>query len=180
VTRALLLAAALAACTPSFHGYGSTTPARPPSLRGTPEEAFGEQVSVVDQGGAWYNGEAIACDARRLYLLLNVPPAGTHHTLWWRDVRHVRVGRAEGTPTFILWTVVGSVSTLSHGVALIFSLPVWLIAGIASAATAADPRPRVETCEALRPSTRFPQGIPRAFFEEHYLRAAPLRAAPPP
>ena len=63
--------------------------------------------------------------------------------------------------TLKLWTVLGVVSTASHGAALVLSAPVWLIAG-ASATAAASRAPRVESTKPvdLRPYARFPQGIP--------------------
>lgn len=63
--------------------------------------------------------------------------------------------------TLRLWTVLGIISTASHGAALVLSAPVWLIAG-ATATSAASNAPRVESTNpvALRAYARFPQGIP--------------------
>jgi len=60
-----------------------------------------------------------------------------------------------------LWAIFGGVSTLSHGVGLVFTLPLWAIAG-STATASASKAPRVESTNPalLRAYARFPQGIP--------------------
>jgi hypothetical protein len=60
-----------------------------------------------------------------------------------------------------LWTILGAVSTLSHGFALVLSAPVWTIAGSLATASASK-APRVESTDPslLRLYARFPQGLP--------------------
>jgi hypothetical protein len=61
------------------------------------------------------------------------------------------------------WTVLGTLSTASHGFLLLLSAPVWLVAGI-SASAAETHAPHFKhppsSWEALRPFARFPQGMP--------------------
>lgn len=67
------------------------------------------------------------------------------------------------TGPLALWSVVGTLSTLSHGVGLIISAPVWIITG--TAATSAQsyiPQlsfPKKSWTE-FRPFARFPNGLP--------------------
>jgi hypothetical protein len=60
-----------------------------------------------------------------------------------------------------LWTVLGAVSTLSHGFALLFTAPVWGVVGSVATASASK-APRVESTDPslLRMYARFPQGLP--------------------
>jgi hypothetical protein len=60
-----------------------------------------------------------------------------------------------------LWTIVGAVSTVSHGFALILTAPVWIVGGSYATASASK-APRVESTDTslLRMYARFPQGLP--------------------
>jgi hypothetical protein len=63
-----------------------------------------------------------------------------------------------------LWTTVGSLSTVSHGLILIFSLPLWVVTG--SISTAAQSWLPVEksppkSWQEFRKFARFPQGLPK-------------------
>jgi len=63
-----------------------------------------------------------------------------------------------------LWATLGTLSTLSHGVGLIFSAPVWIISGIGL--TAGESRAGMMNFRGLPPKqinkfARFPQGLPR-------------------
>jgi hypothetical protein len=60
-----------------------------------------------------------------------------------------------------LWTILGGVSTLSHGFVLVLTAPVWAIAGSFATASASK-APRVESSDPslLRMYARFPQGLP--------------------
>jgi hypothetical protein len=64
------------------------------------------------------------------------------------SVRHMRLGVHESNENaYTAWVVLGSLSTLSHGFWLIFSLPTWLIAG--SAATVAESYRGLLDCDAV-------------------------------
>ncbi len=76
------------------------------------------------------------------------------------------------------WSTLGTVATLSHGLFLFFTAPVWIIAGIATAAAEQrgarlrhPPTPFAD----FRPYARFPQGLPPGFDAS---ALGPLRAAP--
>ena len=70
---------------------------------------------------------------------------------------------APNTGSLALWTFVGVLSTASHGAGLVLSLPVWIIAGTASAVSEShSPEVKVpgRSWEYLRMFARFPQGLP--------------------
>jgi len=62
-----------------------------------------------------------------------------------------------------LWTLGGSLSTASHGIVLIISLPVWILSGsITTAAQSYAPIEKfpIKSWDDLRKYARFPQGLP--------------------
>lgn len=101
-------------------------------------------------------------------------------TLAPQDVREVRVDLREShRDRLAILTTVGSISTISHGFFLVFTLPAWLAAGIpatvhegrSSAASGGPTDPR------LREFARFPQGLP-AGWERTVLSIRPCDALP--
>jgi hypothetical protein len=70
------------------------------------------------------------------------------------------------------WGILGTLSTLSHGIGLILSAPVWII-GSTAAASSVSREPRLEypqqPWEVLRMYARFPQGLPEG------IERSPLR-----
>jgi hypothetical protein len=72
-----------------------------------------------------------------------------------------------------LWTVLGILSTASHGIVLILTAPLWAIAGTAAAASASY-APRIVPTDpvVLQPFARFPQGMPPGL-DRRTLRSKP-------
>jgi len=63
-----------------------------------------------------------------------------------------------------LWALIGTLSTLSHGIGLIFSAPTWIITGIASASGESKSgllKYSDSSWEEIKKYARFPQGIPK-------------------
>lgn len=87
----------------------------------------------------------------------------------WTEIGKERVRRVKADfyrPTLwplTTWSGIGTVSTLSHGIGLIISAPLWIIVGVAATAnTSHEPEtvyPGVPW-GSLRPYARFPQGVP--------------------
>lgn len=75
-----------------------------------------------------------------------------------------------------LWTILGAVSTLSHGFALILTAPAWGVAGSLATASASK-APRIESTNPslLRIYARFPQGLPPGL-DARSLRQKDVRA----
>jgi hypothetical protein len=76
---------------------------------------------------------------------------------------------------FGLWTTLGAVSTISHGVLLVFTLPIWLTAGIST--TSLESRRGImeyspAAFETMNMYARFPQGLPPGIREADLLGAA--------
>lgn len=121
-------------------------------------EAYGGWIRVETAHGPLAEGELIAVTPETLYVLTidsltSVPaPVVTLATLTAYDSR----------PRVLeTWTLLGSLSSISHGTLLILTLPTWVTAGSLSTASASK-SPRVQSVDpaVLRPFARFPQGIP--------------------
>ena len=124
-------------------------------------DAYGGWIQVDFNMGVRRNtvhGELIAATSDSVHVLtsdsLVAVPTGSvvAGTLTAYDAQH---------GTLRLWTVLGAVSTLSHGFVLVLSAPVWAIAGSLATASASK-TPRVESTDPLllRMYARFPQGLP--------------------
>ncbi len=67
--------------------------------------------------------------------------------------------------SLVLWTIFGSMSSLSHGAYGIISLPLWIIFGTVATSSQAnsplvDYQPAMSLSRTLSPYARFPQGLP--------------------
>jgi hypothetical protein len=148
-----------------------------PPAGSTPEperavnEVYGGWVHCEDIEGKWLPdaGELLAVGADTLWLYSD-SAAGV------RAMPLAAIGRAEvywydrDTEVIASWTIVGMLSTLSHGVALVLSAPVWLLFGLAGAGTdLAASRVQVDAPDfaRLRPYARFPAGWPPGFDWRH-------------
>jgi hypothetical protein len=137
----------------------------PPGWLPTPEEAqreaFGAWMRIeyrIDSVRRVIEGELIAAATDSIYVLgadslvaLPVTPA-LSGTLTTYDARLDMLGT---------WTLMGTLSTASHGIVLLLSAPIWIIAGTASTASASkDPRIGSTDPSLIRQFARFPQGMP--------------------
>jgi hypothetical protein len=124
-------------------------------------EAYGGWISAaytLGAGTATVEGELIAASPDSLHVLTAdslvtvATSAVTSATLTTYDAR---------LNTLNMWTILGAVSSLSHGVGLLLSVPMWIIVGTTATASASK-APRVQSVDAalLRPYARFPQGLP--------------------
>jgi hypothetical protein len=124
------------------------------------EEAFGGWISVTLASDS-VEGEFIASSADSIYILKKTSVVSTPKS----SITKARViifktdlGR------YSLWTGVGTVSTLSHGVLLILSGPVWLLTGIFTAEAEGDRINYLDypksSWDEINKHARFPQGLP--------------------
>jgi len=135
------------------------------------------EESLRDPYGAWVTlefvrphddrllaGEFLGVGRDSVYVLAGVGTDGKIYAVPRGLVRQAKIGHYDPrTDQPGGWVAVGALSTLSHGVGLILSLPIWLAAGggIVSghAHTALAHYPQ-HTWEELRMYARFPQGPP--------------------
>jgi len=160
------LGLALVACA------GNTAPAGflvPPRLAQT--EAYGGWVELLVTGGARVDGELIAVTADSVWVLgtasVVVPVANVRQGKL--TTTNAEVGNVAGA------TGLGVVSTISNGILLVFTMPLWIIVGTAAGSSQSyAPERRVPPLHwaELNGFARFPQGLPDG------VSLASLRAKP--
>jgi hypothetical protein len=103
-----------------------------------------------------------------------------HGVAWLQVQRAELTGYDSQASELAAWTVLGTLSTASHGVGLILTAPFWVISGAAS--TAKQSRcgyvrypPAIR--EDFLPYARFPQGLPPEV-DRSRLGGGPVRAVP--
>jgi hypothetical protein len=169
---ALLSAAVLLA-----GAFGSCATVVPNRLRPEGEAAvrsgLGAQMYVRLHNGDVIQGELIAISPQTVWVLgdglVTIPTS---------SIQAATAGVFKtDQDAYVAWTVLGALSTLSHGVFLVFSLPVWLLAGFPMASYELR-RGEVDGwatgVDSFRPYARFPQGMPAG------LEAVDLRGIRPP
>lgn len=159
------------------HGSFSTgTSVKDVPVRGFHVEVTTEQMS--------YQGELLAVSKEHLYLLVNEarPQAMAIRRADVREVE-VRVQPSSAAGTGAL-TAIGTVSTISHGVLLIITAPMWLISGIS--ATAEESAASTAVAEGdtmidrLAQYARWPQGLLGATGAARTSPAPPTAGTPAP
>ncbi len=159
------LGCALAGCAPRAHRVPENWL---PTADQAGADAFGAWVRVEaweDARGA-VEGELIAVGSDSIYVIaavgLDAIPAD-------KIGRVVLITHDSNTESMVGWATLGTISTLSHGVFLVVSAPLWIVAGTIAAYeankagkqehTPNDAWP--EVAQALRPFARFPAGLPQ-------------------
>jgi hypothetical protein len=147
----------------------------PPAFQRTTEAAqrtpYGAWIVVRLEGGGVVSGELLALGERSIY----VGQGELLHELPTRDIAHARVSlyRA-GTAGMRGYVTLGTLTTLSHGLLLIFSAPVWSVggslivrgqssAGHASYGYRSWWRKGEHPPRGLARYARFPQGLPPGY-----------------
>jgi hypothetical protein len=157
---------ALACCTV----WGVSGCARNPAPAGWLPTADGAQYTPF---GSWIaleykaagdaslpaGGELIAVGRDSVFV---VAPAGTVTAIPKAAVQRATVAAFDAQwGRLAVWTLVGSLSTLSHGVGLLISLPVWVIGGsLATASASRAPLHDDEPWQDVQKFARFSQGLP--------------------
>ncbi len=140
-----------------------------PETDDVPTNVYGSWITVniepdsLEPDGEWlqYNGEFISVDEENIYVL--------YDTIYTIPKRNIYVSIVDidqkNSAAYGTWVALGALSTLSHGYYAGISLPIWLLAGIPTAAGES----RRDRYEAEYPDeyywnnvkifARFPQGI---------------------
>ncbi len=165
--RALSVQATLAAAILAILGAGCASTTAPPGFLPTAQDS-----QRVGRGG-WItasfgigaeefgvDGELVAVDKDSLYVLSD----GGLDAVALSSIRKAKLmSYRSGSGEPALWTLLGTLSTASHGVGLIITAPVWILVGssIAAGQSHAPELKRPEHAWAeLRAFARFPQGLP--------------------
>ena len=161
----------------------------PSDRRVTQEEAISSGkgayafVRYVKRGSV--DGELIATANARVTLLTDL---GHLVDVPYGEIRELTLGVHDNNfAGMVLWGVTGSLSTISHGAFLVFTLPVWLITSISAGSaesyrglficseSSRGERGMLEGCLRVAASyARFPQGLPPGVGSEQLLGRAPV------
>lgn len=133
-----------------------------PSAPDTQWDGYGSWATVTLSIGPeeWIEGELIAATADTLHIL----QTGRLESFGYDQIAKIQLQSYDSEyGALAVWTVLGSVSTISHGFILILTAPVWIITG--SIAASAQSRASLETVvgaewRQLLPYCRYPGGIP--------------------
>jgi hypothetical protein len=146
-------------------GWGCASNPVPSRLRVTKEQAVmsgkGAPARVTFHNRAIAFGELIAASDDTVWILTEQGQLAFYPV---SAIESVALGVHDNHAViFGVWTALGSVSTISHGAFLIFTLPIWLVTGLSTTVQESrignfeyPPWPLV----ALKPYARFPQGAP--------------------
>ena len=137
-------------------------------------QAHGGWVVLRLADRSMHEGELIAIGPDSLFVL---EPSGCRGFAQTQVEHGLLTGYDSEADRLQAWVVVGSLSTLSHGVFLVGTFPLWLLAGgLATASQAHAGRVSITptTWEKARLYARFPQGLPEG------LDRAEVRPRDPP
>lgn len=159
--RALALFALLPACGAPILVHGQRSPVREAQASDNPDEIFGETVSVT-VGPERYLGEVIDCDERSVFVRVHAAESSWQRLPWGDDTR-VEIVQGGTGPAYLVWSLVGILSTLTHGYYAGLTSSAWGLAGSLTSSFNWNPRQPVGTCAGLHRFARFPQGMPPGF-----------------
>jgi hypothetical protein len=130
------------------------------------------QESQADPYGAWIvistagepplSGEFLAAESDSIFVLTS---DGAVRSVPFDNVLQAQIASYDAQwGRLAWWTALGSISTISHGFSLVFTFPIWVIAG-SIAANAQSRAPLLELDDAedwdlARTYARFPAGLP--------------------
>jgi len=149
-------------------GCASTTAPRHwlPTAEEAQQEAYGAWITVeyntTSSDKRIAEGEFIAVNGESVFVL-------TSEKLVVIPQKQIKQGRLVTYDSKYgvlgIWTLVGVLSTPSHGIGLIISAPVWIVLGsIITSGQSYEPieTTPVKSWDELRKFARFPQGMPKA------------------
>jgi hypothetical protein len=146
---------------------------RRPTIEKMQRTGIGGWVVATSRAGWQVAGELISATPQFIHVLRVGQPGPALVYLKTSEVARAEVYTYESEGGLGVFTVLGTLSTMSHGFLLVLTAPVWIIAG--SIAIASETRhvhldyPEDETLEDISHWARFPQGIPPNVDEEALL-----------
>jgi hypothetical protein len=177
---ALALVSIVSACAPRQAPEGWR-----PSIHEVQSRPRGSWIVIeIDDGRRAY-GELLAIDASARIAYLEM--LGTIARVPLARIRGIELTFHRGEAGKIgAWGAAGTVSTLSHGLVLFLSAPIWLITtGVAAAVESSGGTIRAtrdsltpEEFAGLRKYARFPQGLPAGFTLQREAAPAPTQQPP--
>jgi len=149
------------------HGFGGT-PADVP-VDQVPVRGHQVDIEGFSQSARRFSvsGELLAVDANNLWVL---EATNAITPVSRQEVLEIKIELYDsGSEISVWWTVIGTLSTISHGILLIITGPVWIVSGgTASFGASQANNLYVSADEAgeLFQFARFPQGLPPGFGQQ--------------
>lgn len=145
-----------AGCT-AVRAPGKTVPKR----KAITTDAFGGWLSLINNSQDTLQGELIAATGESLYVLTHSGPLEISK----EDITSARlVVYNTNTSEYVLWAILGSLSTISNGFYFVFTFPAWLLAGIPTSIGESKRNNYLDypanSLEEMIKYSRFPQGLP--------------------
>ena len=133
-----------------------------PTPRAAPEDPYGAWIGLRLPGDQELIGEFLAHEHDSVFVLADDGAVRAVHTAGVTSAR-IAWFDSQWASTTAVWGAMGTLSSISHGVGLILSMPVWIIAGTTS--SRADSRaplvnPLQTGWEEARMYARYPAGLP--------------------
>ena len=170
----------VATCMALAFGCGHTAPLDRGARSGSPADVAVEDVPVHGFDARVYleNGETLdgeLLDVHHDWVAIETSTADLRVPV--TKIREVRVTAYSNgilVGGLVAWSASGAALTLSHGIFLIFSAPMWILAGVSSIVAAAEDPNQSALVQARRQTdlwqfVRFPQGLPAGFVLEDYV-----------
>lgn len=138
-----------------------------PGADGAQSDVYGGWITVkYREGDSIYTagGEFISFRDSVIYVLTESEPVSIRYEKVISASLDVNTRLSD---VFAAWTILGTLSTSSHGYYMFLTVPLWLSAGIPSAITAsrdglyADYPSSIAWWQGISRFSRFPQGIPK-------------------
>ncbi|HEX7604399.1 MAG TPA: hypothetical protein VF316_22425 [Polyangiaceae bacterium] len=131
----------------------------------------GAVTRIYLRSGETLDGELLAVGAHAMAIAVRRGDNDEDLFVSEAEIEKVRVtaySNAALTGALVTWGAVGTLSTLSHGVFLIFSAPIWTVAGMATSIAAAEDSDQSAVVlggeqAQLWQFARFPQGLPPTY-----------------
>jgi hypothetical protein len=145
-----------------------------PARKAIHTEAYGGWLSVTTPTGK-INGELLAATSDSIYIMTRIIEGRRKIPNLFDKTKVIAASKSDisaarlvifntNSGSFELWTGLGALSTISHGVLLVFTAPLWIIVGATNAGIEGK-RPNyldypATTWKEIEMFARFPQGIP--------------------
>lgn len=123
------------------------------------ETACGSWARVKLEDGSLIEGELMAVDTSVIY----IHDGDALHSLPVGRISQTRTIYAKSYDGAIgAWTAAGTASTITHGLTLVFSAPLWIVTGLSSMGAERGTGREIGGVPS-RKRARFPQGLPPSF-----------------
>lgn len=155
----LVLGCALMACGSTLPTRGADELVHGGAMARSPEDVFGRVVRVRVNNSV-VQGELLACDELGVYLRVSTPTTERWEVIDWNEMRATEMRESGAGPYLLLWTGLGTLSSLSHRLWAVISGPLWALAGSITTGLAWSESETLIRCRDAAQFARFPQGLP--------------------